>query len=441
MKLSKTDPKIYALIKKEIQRQKDGLVLIPSENYASPAVLSSMGTPLSNKYSEGYPKKRYYGGNEFIDQIEQIAIDRAKKLFKAEHANVQPHSGSQANAAVYLGLLDYRDKVLGIDLSAGGHLTHGSPVNFSGKLYKFAYYGVDPKTERVDLKEVKKIALKFKPKLIIVSTTSYSRTLNFKAFGKIADKVGAYLMADIAHIAGLVVTGLHPHPFPYCDVVTTTTHKTLRGPRAGLILSKVKDKLDAKGKLNLAQKIDKAVFPGTQGGPLDHVIAAKAVCFLEAMRPGFKKYQKQILINAKAMADEFMKQGIRVVSGGTDNHLMVIDVSPFGDSSKKIQDELDKVGIYVNRNAIPFDKRPPYNPSGIRLGSPAITSRGLKEKECRYIVRLIVKLIKNINNQEIKNRAPRQWGEGGKENEVLFDIKKEVSKITKKFPIYADFQW
>jgi len=424
MKLSKLDPKIYALIKKEIQRQKDGLVLIPSENYASPAVLSSMGTPLSNKYSEGYPKKRYYGGNEFIDQIEQIAIDRAKKLFKAEHANVQPHSGSQANAAVYLGLLNYRDKVLGIDLSAGGHLTHGSPVNFSGKLYKFAYYGVNPKTEKVDLKEVKKIALKFKPKLIIISTTSYSRTLNFKAFRKIADKVGAYLMADIAHIAGLVVTGLHPHPFPYCDVVTTTTHKTLRGPRGGLILSKIKDRLDAKGKLNLAQKIDKAVFPGTQGGPLDHVIAAKAVCFLEAMKPTFKKYQKQILINAKAMADEFIKQGIRVVSCGTDNHLMVIDVSPFGDSSKRIQDELDKVGIYVNRNAIPFDKRPPYNPSGIRLGSPAITSRGLKEKECRYIVRLIVKLIKNINNQELKNQ-----------------IKKEVSRITKKFPIYADFQW
>ncbi|MCX6759508.1 MAG: serine hydroxymethyltransferase [Candidatus Nealsonbacteria bacterium] len=441
MKLSKTDLKIYVLIKKEIQRQKDGLVLIPSENYASPAVLSSMGTPLSNKYSEGYPKKRYYGGNEFIDQIEQIAIDRAKKLFKAEHANVQPHSGSQANAAVYLGLLNYRDKILGIDLSAGGHLTHGSPVNFSGKLYKFAYYGVNPKTERVDLKEVEKIALKFKPKLIIISTTSYSRTLNFKAFRKIADKVGAYLMADIAHIAGLVVTGLHPHPFPYCDVVTTTTHKTLRGPRGGLILSKIKDRLDAKGKLNLAQKIDKAVFPGTQGGPLDHVIAAKAVCFLEAMKPTFKKYQKQILINAKAMADEFIKQGIRVVSCGTDNHLMVIDVSPFGDSSKRIQDELDKVGIYVNRNSIPFDKRPPYNPSGIRLGSPAITSRGLKEKECRYIVRLIVRLIKNINNQEIKNRAPRQWSEGGKENEVLFDIKKEVSRITKKFPIYADFQW
>ena len=424
MNLKNVDPKIYNLIKKEIQRQKEGLVLIPSENYASPQVLSAMGTPLSNKYSEGYPRKRYYGGNEFIDEIEQTAIDRAKKLFKAEHVNVQPHSGSQANAAVYLALLNYRDKILGIDLSAGGHLTHGSPVNFSGKLYKFAYYGVNPKTEKVDLDNVAKIALEFKPKLIIVSTTAYSRTLNFKTFRKIADRVGAYLMADIAHIAGLVVTGFHPHPFPWCDVVTTTTHKTLRGPRGGLILSKIKNRLDPKGKLNLAQKIDKAVFPGMQGGPLDHVIAAKATCFLEAMKPDFRRYQKQIILNAKAMADEFIKQGIRVVSGGTDNHLMVIDVFPFGDSSKKIQDELDGAGIYVNRNAIPFDKRPPYDPSGIRLGSPAITSRGLKEKECRDIVRLIAKLIKNVGDQKIKN-----------------DIKKDVKRMLKRFPIYADFRW
>jgi glycine hydroxymethyltransferase len=414
MDISKLDPKIYSLIKKEIQRQKSGLVLIPSENYASPAVLSVMGTPLSNKYSEGYPQKRYYSGNEFIDEIETIAIERAKKIFKAEHANVQPHSGSQANAAVYLALLDYRDKVLGIDLSAGGHLTHGSKVNFSGKLYNFSYYGVDAKTEKVDLKEVEKLAKKFKPKLIIVSTTSYSRTLNFKGFRKIANKVGAYLMADIAHIAGLIVASLHPHPFPWCDVVTTTTHKTLRGPRGGLILSKK----------YLAEKIDKAVFPGIQGGPLEHVIAAKAVCFLEAMKPSFKKYQKQIILNAKAMAEEFQKQGVRVISGGTDNHLMVIDISPFGISSKKIQDELDKVGIYVNRNTIPFDKRPPYNPSGIRLGSPAVTSRGLKEKDCREAVRLIVKLIKNINNQTIKSQ-----------------IKRRVREITKKFSVYEDFQW
>jgi len=418
------DSKINALIKKEIIRQKEGLVLIPSENYASQEVLRVMGTPLSNKYSEGYPKKRYYGGNEFIDEIETIAIERAKKLFKAEHANVQPHSGSQANAAVYLALLNYGDKILGIDLSAGGHLTHGSKVNFSGKLYNFAHYGVNSKTEKIDLKEVEKIALKFRPKLIIVSTTTYSRTLDFKKFRHIADKVKAYLMADIAHIAGLVATGLHPHPFPWCDVVTTTTHKTLRGPRGGLILSKIKDRLDKEGKYNLAEKIDRAVFPGTQGGPLDHVIAAKAICFSEAMKPFFRKYQKQILVNAKAMANEFSKQKIRVVSGGTDNHLMVIDISPFGVGSKKIQDELDKVGIYVNRNTIPFDKRPPYNPSGIRLGSPAITTRGFKEEECRQVVRLIAKLITNINNPIIKNQ-----------------IKKETKKLLKKFPIYEDFKW
>ena len=418
------DSKINALIKKEIIRQKEGLVLIPSENYASQEVLRAMGTPLSNKYSEGYPKKRYYGGNEFIDEIETIAIERAKKLFKAEHANVQPHSGSQANAAVYLALLNYGDKILGIDLSAGGHLTHGSKVNFSGKLYNFAHYGVNSKTEKIDLKEVEKIALKFRPKLIIVSTTTYSRTLDFKKFRQIADKVKAYLMADIAHIAGLVATGLHPHPFPWCDVVTTTTHKTLRGPRGGLILSKIKDRLDKEGKYNLAEKIDRAVFPGTQGGPLDHVIAAKAICFSEAMKPFFRKYQKQILVNAKAMANEFSKQKIRVVSGGTDNHLMVIDISPFGVGSKKIQDELDKVGIYVNRNTIPFDKRPPYNPSGIRLGSPAITTRGFKEEECRQVVRLIAKLITNINNPIIKNQ-----------------IKKETKKLLKKFPIYEDFKW
>ena len=418
------DSKINALIKKEIIKQKEGLVLIPSENYASQEVLRVMGTPLSNKYSEGYPKKRYYGGNEFIDEIETIAIERAKKLFKAEHANVQPHSGSQANAAVYLALLNYGDKILGIDLSAGGHLTHGSKVNFSGKLYNFAHYGVNSKTEKIDLKEVEKIALKFRPKLIIVSTTTYSRTLDFKKFRQIADKVKAYLMADIAHIAGLVVTGLHPHPFPWCDVVTTTTHKTLRGPRGGLILSKIKDRLDKEGKYNLAEKIDRAVFPGTQGGPLDHVIAAKAICFSEAMKPFFRKYQKQILVNAKAMANEFSKQKIRVVSGGTDNHLMVIDISPFGVGSKKIQDELDKVGIYVNRNTIPFDKRPPYNPSGVRLGSPAITTRGFKEEECRQVVRLIAKLITNINNPIIKNQ-----------------IKKETKKLLKKFPIYEDFKW
>ena len=424
MKLKALDPKIYNLIKKEVLRQKEGFSLIPSENYASSAVISAMGTPLSNKYSEGYPYKRYYGGNEFIDEIETLAIERAKKLFSAEHANVQPHSGSQANAAVYLALLKPGDRILGIDLSAGGHLTHGSPVNFSGQIYSFSYYGVDPKTESLDFDEIRKKALESKPKLIITSTTSYSRTLDFKKFRQIADEVRAYLMADIAHIAGLVVAGIHPHPFPWCDIVTSTTHKTLRGPRGGLILSKIEDRFDAGGKFNLAQKIDRAVFPGIQGGPLDHVIAAKAICFLEALKPAFKKYQEQILLNAKAMADEFKKLGIRVVSGGTDNHLMVIDVSPFSVGSKRIQEELDKAGIYVNRNTIPFDKKPPFNPSGIRVGSPAITSRGFKEKESRQMADLIVKIIRNIDDKEAKD-----------------EVKAVVKKLTKRFPIYGDFQW
>jgi len=436
MKLAKADPTIYKLIKKEIDRQKNGLNLIASENYASPAVLAAMATPLSNKYSEGYPGKRYYGGNEYIDQIEQIAIERAKKLFKAEHANVQPHSGSQANAAVYLALLNYGERILGFDLSAGGHLTHGSPVNFSSKLYSFSHYGVDPRTERINYDQVAKIAQKFRPKLIIASTTSYSRQLDFKKFRKIADQVGAYLMADIAHIAGLVVAGLHPHPFPYCDVVTTTTHKTLRGPRGGLILSKIKDRLDPHNKLTLAEKIDKAVFPGCQGGPLDHVIAAKAVCFQEALKSSFKKYQQQIIWNAQAMADEFMKNGFRVISGGTDNHLLVVDVSAFCESARQIQDELSQVGIYVNCNVIPFDQRPAYQPSGIRLGSPAITTRGLKEKECRQVVQLIIKLIRNFKLSTtpagITSLAYQR---------VKKEISQQVKQLTQRFPIYEDFQW
>jgi len=377
------DSKIYSLICKEVRRQKEGLVLIPSENYASKAVLRAMGTPLNNKYSEGYPGKRYYSGNKYVDEIERLAINRARKLFKAEHANVQPHSGSQANAAVYLAFLDYGDRVLGFDLASGGHLTHGSRVNFSGKLYKFAYYGVDKKTEMIDLKEVERTALKFKPKLIIVSTTAYSRKLDFAGFSRIAKKVKAYLFADIAHIAGLVAVGLHPSPFPYCDVATATTHKTLRGPRGGLILCKKK----------FAKIIDKAVFPGMQGGPLEHVIAAKAVCFAEAMHSSFKKYQKQVMLNSRAMADEFSRQGIRIVSGGTENHLMVLDVSDKKLTAKEIEKRLEKKGVYVNRNVVPFDKNPPYNPSGIRLGTPAITSRGFKEKEAREIARQIANLI------------------------------------------------
>ena len=404
------DLKIKNLIKKEIARQRDGLVLIPSENYASPEILAAMGTPLSNKYSEGYPGKRYYSGNKFIDEIEALAIERAKILFNAEHANVQPHSGSQANGAVYLALLKPGDKILGFDLKSGGHLTHGSPVNFSGQFYNFAFYGVNPKTELIDFAEVEKIALEFKPKLIIASTTAYSRVLDFEKFSAIAKKVDAYLMGDVAHIAGLIIAGEHPQPFPWCDVVTSTTHKTLRGPRGGLILCKSQ----------LAQIIDKAVFPGEQGGPLENIIAAKAVCFFEAMQPSFKKYQHQIILNARAMAQEFIKQGIRLVSNGTDNHLMVLDVSALNLDSKKAQEELEKLGIFVNRNTIPNDARPPYNPSGIRLGTPAITSRGFGEKEAVMAANLVAQVIKNINNQKIK-----------------LSVKAEAQRLVKKFPVYA----
>jgi len=404
------DVKIQELIKKEIIRQRDGLVLIASENYASPEVLAALATPLNNKYSEGYPGKRYYGGNEFIDEIEKIAIKRAKKLFSAEHANVQPHSGSQANAAVYLALLEPGDKVLGFDLASGGHLTHGSPVNFSGVFYNFDFYGVDKKTEMIDYEEVERIALKFQPKLIIASTTAYSKILDFQKFSEIAKKVGAYLLADIAHIAGLVVAGQHPHPFPWCDVVTTTTHKTLRGPRGGLILCKKA----------LAAKIDKAVFPGIQGGPFEHVIAAKAVCFWEAAKPAFKKYQRQIVLNAAAMVEEFKKQGIRIVSGGTDNHMMVLDISAFGLDSRQLQNEAEKLGIYFNCNSIPNDKKSAYNPSGIRIGTPAITTRGFKEKDAQSAAKLVVRLIKNIGSEKAKK-----------------EIKSEVVKLVKKFPIYA----
>lgn len=416
------DSKIQKLIKSEIIRQRDGITLIPSENHASQEVLKAMGTPLSNKYSEGYPGRRYYGGNEFIDQIENIAIERAKKLFKAEHANVQPHSGSQANASVYLALLKPGDKILGFSLVDGGHLTHGSPVNFSGLTYEFKHYGVDAQSETLDYKNIAKIALEFKPKLILTSTTSYSRILDFEKFSRIAKAANAYLMADIAHIAGLVIAGQHPHPFPWCDVVTTTTHKTLRGPRGGLILCKTNDEINPGGKLNLAQKIDKGVFPGTQGGPLDHVIAAKAICFEEALKPDFKKYQKQIISNARAMAEEFSRQGIRVVSGGTENHMMVLDLTGLNVESRKAQDELDKVGIYVNRNAIPNDPKPPFNPSGIRVGAPAITTRGFKEKESRQIAELVAKMIKNSGNKKI-----------------ALEVKKEIQKLSKKFPIYKKF--
>lgn len=421
--LKQQDPKIWKAIQGEIKRQQEEIVLIASENYSSEASLQAMGTPLSNKYSEGYAQKRYYAGNKFIDIIEQEAIDRAKKIFKAEHANVQPHSGSQANQAVYLALLNPGDKVVGMSLDQGGHLTHGSPVNASGKFYKFSSYGVDKKTEKLNYAEIENIAKRIKPKLIVCGATAYPGIIDFKKFRQIADKVGAYLMADVAHIAGLVVAGVHPHPFPYCDVVTTTTHKTLRGPRAGLILCQTKDRLDPRGKYNLAQKIDKAVFPGLQGGPLDHVIAAKAVIFKEAMNPSFKRYQKQIIKNAKALSEELKKAGFRIVSGGTENHLLLVDMSAFNVSSTKVQNTLEEAGIHTNRNAIPFDTRPPFDPSGLRLGTPALTSRGFKEKECKKTAQLIAKVIKNIDNPKITK-------------EVL----KEVKSLCKKFPIYKNIK-
>lgn len=387
--LSKTDPQVNNLIRKEISRQNNGINLIASENYVSPAVLQALGSPLTNKYSEGYPGGRYYSGNYYIDKIESLAIERVKKLFGAEAANVQPHSGSQANQAVYLALLKPKDKVLGIDLSCGGHLSHGSPVNFSGIFYHFVNYGVDQKTERLDYEHIEKIAKRTRPKLIICGTTAYSRIIDFERFSWIANKVGAYLMADIAHIAGLIAAKIHPSPVPYCDVITTTTQKTLRGPRGGVILCRKK----------FLPQINKAVFPGIQGGPLENNIAAKAVCFKEASKTSFKKYQQQVVKNAQAMAKKFIDEGFRLVSGGTDNHLMIINLSSLNISSKLVQEILEKANIFVNRNTIPYDPNPPFNPSGIRLGTPAITSRGFKEKESIQTAMIISRIIKNISQK------------------------------------------
>lgn len=420
-----TDPKLYCLVRQEIRRQKEGIDLIASENYASAAILEAAASPLTNKYSEGYPRKRYYAGNFFIDQIEQLAIDRVKKLFAPNpawrekiHANVQPHSGSQANQAVYMALLNVGDKVLGIDLSCGGHLSHGSPVNFSGKFYHFVNYGVDEKTQRLDYQKITKIAKKEKPKLIVCGTTAYPRRINFRTFGKIAREVGAYLMADIAHIAGLVVAGVHQNPFPFADVVTFTTHKTMRGPRGGVILCRQVDRFDGS---SLAQKIDKAVFPGLQGGPLEHIIAAKALCFLEASRASFKKYQQKIVQNAKAMAQQFKKEGLRLVSGGTDIHLILIDLSSLSVSAKQVQEELEKADIFTNRNSIPYDTRPPYDPSGLRVGTPAITTRGFGIKETQQAAKSVAAIIKNLGDKEVAK-----------------EVKKQVRALTKKFPVYEN---
>ncbi len=402
------DPELWAAIDREADRQEHNIELIASENIASAGVRAAQGSILTNKYAEGYPGKRYYGGTEFVDQVEQLAIDRAKALFGAEYANVQPHSGSQANAAVYAALLEPGDHVLGLDLNAGGHLTHGSSVNFSGKTYDFHAYGLD-ENELIDYDQVAALAEEFKPKLIVTGASAYSRFIDFDRFREIADAVGAYLMVDMAHIAGLVAAGVHPSPVGIADVVTTTTHKTLRGPRGGLILAK-----EALGK-----KLNSAIFPGTQGGPLEHVIAGKAVAFYEDAQPSFKEYGKQIVANAKAMADEFAKSDlVRVISGGTDNHLFNLDLTPTGLTGKAVQNLLDTVAITTNKEAIPNEPRSPFITSGIRIGTPAITTRGFKEAESREVARLILRVLANPEDQA-----------------NLDQVSTEVRTLTERFPL------
>jgi len=408
------DPEIYTVLLNELNRGRDGLEMIASENYVSKAVLQAAGSVLTNKYSEGYPSKRYYGGNEFIDIAENLAIDRAKQLFGAEYVNVQPHAGSQANMETYFALLNLGDTILGMSLDHGGHLTHGHKVNFSGQFYKFSSYGVDPETKMLDMDVVRKRALEEKPKLILAGFSAYSRTLDFKAFKEIADEVGAILMADIAHIAGLVAGKVHPDPIPYCDVVTTTTHKTLRGPRGAIIMAK-----EAHG-----TAINKAVFPGMQGGPLEHIIAAKAVCFKEALDPSFKEYAQKVINNAKFLADSLLDQDAEVISGGTDNHLLLIDISKYGIGGKIAEKTLDGVGIFTNKNMIPFDQRTPFDPSGIRIGTAALTTRGLGKNEMIEIGELFVQTLVNIENKE-----------------KLQKIKENVAEICNNYPLYPEFEY
>ena len=385
--IRKIDPQIADVIEAEVNRQRNKIELIASENFVSNAVIEAMGTPLTNKYAAGYPGKRYYGGCEFVDVAEQLAIDRAKEIFGAEHANVQPHSGAQANLAVFFAVLNPGDTVLSMNLAHGGHLSHGSPVNISGKYYNIVPYGVSEDTYRVDYDEIRKIALECKPKLIVAGASAYPRILDFKAFSDIAKEVGAYLMVDMAHIAGLVAAGLHPSPVPYADFVTSTTHKTLRGPRGGLILCKEEH----------AKIIDKAIFPGIQGGPLMHIIAAKAVCFKEALSDEFKEYQNQIVKNAKALSGALIKNGFDLVSGGTDNHLMLLDLRSMPITGKQAEHMLDEVGITANKNAIPFDPEKPFVTSGVRLGTPAVTSRGMKEEDMAEIAELISLTLKDFD--------------------------------------------
>ena len=400
----------YAL-RKETKRQEENIELIASENYVSKDILKLQGSILTNKYAEGYPGKRYYGGCQYVDIFEKKAIEYVCQLFDCKYANVQPHSGSSANMAVYRSLINHGDKVMGMNLSHGGHLTHGHPINFSGLDYEIVSYNVREDTGMIDYDEVEKIALKEKPKMIIAGCSAYSRIIDFKRFREIADKCGAYLMVDMAHIAGLVAAGLHPSPIPYADVVTSTTHKTLRGPRGGVILTNSEE---------IIKKINKVIFPGIQGGPLMHVIAAKAQCFYEALQPEFKEYQKQVVKNMKAMADYLMSKGVKVVSNGTDNHLILVDVkSSFGLSGKMAEKVLDEIHITCNKNTIPFDTESPFITSGIRIGSPAMTTRGLKEKEFKLIGEIIYKSLSNVDDQNIQS-----------------ECREKVLDITKKFPIY-----
>ena len=409
--LSDFDPALSAAIHREAQRQEDHIELIASENYTSPQVMQAQGTELTNKYAEGYPGKRYYGGCEHVDVVEQLAIDRAKQLFGAGYANVQPHSGSQANAAVYLALLQAGDTLLGMSLAHGGHLTHGAKVSASGKLYNAVQYGIDTKTGLIDYDEVERLAVEHKPKMIVAGFSAYSKTLDFPRFRQIADKVGAYLFVDMAHVAGLVAAGLYPNPLPYADVVTTTTHKTLRGPRGGLILAKADPELE--------KKLNSAVFPGGQGGPLMHVIAAKAVCFKEALEPGFKDYQLQVIKNAQAMAEIFRQRGYDVVSGGTDNHLFLVSLIRQGITGKDADAALGRAHITVNKNAVPNDPQSPFVTSGLRIGTPAVTTRGFQVPECRALATWICDILDHLGDADVEAQVARQ-----------------VAELCKLFPVY-----
>lgn len=404
------DLEVYNAIVEEEKRQEEGIELIASENFVSKAVMEAAGSVFTNKYAEGYPEKRYYGGCANADTVEQLAIDRLKKIFGAKFANVQPHSGSQANMGVYVSLLEAGDKILGMGLSSGGHLTHGYKINFSGKNYVGIEYGLNPEIEMLDYDEIRRLAIQEKPQIIVAGASAYSRVIDFKKFREIADEVGAYLMVDMAHIAGLVAAGEHPNPMEYADIVTSTTHKTMRGPRGGIILTNNEE---------IAKKIDKAIFPGIQGGPLMHIIAAKAVAFKEALSPEFKEYQKQVVKNAKAMADALVKGGLRIVSGGTDNHLMLVDLRPKGVTGKMAEEGLEKAGITCNKNSIPNDPEKPFITSGIRLGTPAITARGMKEDEAVQIAEMIIKVLENVNDDE-----------------KIAEVKNEVLKLAEKFPLY-----